>query len=47
MGTFPQVIKEGLELEGIEVGKCLDPIAPLSNDQREELRSIMQTMGLL
>jgi 4-hydroxy-tetrahydrodipicolinate synthase len=47
MGTFPQVIKEGLELEGIKVGKCLDPIAPLSNDQREELRSIMQTMGLL
>jgi 4-hydroxy-tetrahydrodipicolinate synthase len=47
MGTFPQVIKEGLELEGIAVGKCLDPISPLAEGQRETLRSIMQTMGLL
>lgn len=47
MGSFPQVIKEGLELQGLPVGKCLDPIRALSNNERETLRSVLTDMHLL
>ena len=46
MGTFPEVIKEGLSLQGFEAGNCLEPIAPLSPAQRERLRMILCEMGL-
>lgn len=47
MGTFPEVIKEGLELLGIPVGKCLDPIGRLKPGEREELRQVLVDMKLL
>lgn len=47
LGTFPEVIKEALELQGIPVGKCLPPIQRLSADEREQLRDILARMGLL
>ncbi len=47
MGTFPEVIKEGLELEGYPVGKCLAPIGPLTSDEREKLRVILKDMKLV
>ena len=47
MGTFPEVIKEGLELEGYNAGKCLPPIRPLSGEQREALRALLKEMGLI
>ncbi len=47
MGTFPEVIKEGLELEGFDAGKCLPPIRPLSGEQREALRVLLKEMGLI
>lgn len=47
MGSFPQVIKEGLELQGVPVGNCLEPIRPLSTDERETLRSVLSDMHLL
>lgn len=47
MGTFPEVIKEGLTLQGIPVGKCLDPIQELTPDQKEKLRSVLADMKLL
>lgn len=47
MGTFPEVIKEGLELEGFDAGKCLAPIRPLSGEQREALRALLKDMGLI
>ena len=47
MGTFPEVIKEGLELEGYNAGKCLPPIRPLSGEQREALRILLKEMGLI
>ena len=47
MGSFPQVIKEGLELQGVPVGNCLEPIRPLSTDERETLRSVLSDMRLL
>ena len=36
MGTFPEVIKEGLTLQGIPVGKCLDPIQELTAAEKRE-----------
>jgi 4-hydroxy-tetrahydrodipicolinate synthase len=47
MGTFPEVIKEGLELEGYPVGKCLAPIGSLTDEQREELRKVLQDLQLV
>lgn len=47
MGTFPEVIKEGLELEGFDAGTCLAPIRPLSGEQREALRVLLKDMGLI
>ena len=47
MGTFPEVIKEGLNLQGIPVGKCLDPIQELTDEQREKLRAVLVDMKLI
>jgi 4-hydroxy-tetrahydrodipicolinate synthase len=47
MGTFPAVIKEGLEMRGIPVGKCLDPIAELGDGDKVKLRLVLAEMGLV
>ncbi|SCP98903.1 4-hydroxy-tetrahydrodipicolinate synthase [Anaerobium acetethylicum] len=47
MGTFPAVIKEGLEQQGIHVGKCLDPIAELKTEEKERLHRVLMDMGLV
>lgn len=47
MGTFPAVIKEGLVLQGIPVGKCLDPISELKPDEKEKLKKILKDMKLI
>ena len=47
MGTFPEVIKEGLELLGIRAGKCLDPIQRLTDTDREKLRQVLVDMKLI
>lgn len=47
MGTFPEVIKEGLNLQGIPVGKCLDPIQELTAAEKEKLRAVLQDMKLI
>jgi len=47
MGTFPAVIKEGLVQQGFPVGKCLEPIAELSSQEKEELKEVLKSMKLL
>lgn len=47
MGTFPEVIKEALMMQGIPVGKCLDPIAELKKDEKMKLRQILVEMNLI
>jgi len=47
LGTFPTVIKEGLELQGIEAGPCFDPVGPMSADEREQLKKILKQMELI
>lgn len=47
MGTFPEVIKEGLIMQGFAVGKCLEPIAELTPPEKEKLRQVLCEMGLI
>ncbi len=47
LGTFPAVIKEALYLLGINVGQCLDPIRPMSVEEKAILKKILKEMGLL
>ncbi len=46
-GTFPVVIKEALDLIGMEGGPARAPVGPLSSEQRERLRGVLRDMGLL
>lgn len=46
MGTFPAVIKESLNLQGIPVGKCLEPIGELKTSEKQKLHKILKDMGL-
>ena len=47
LGTFPAVIKESLNLLGIEAGPCIEPAGPLTGDERAKLRKVLTDMGLL
>ncbi|MCL2569268.1 MAG: dihydrodipicolinate synthase family protein [Oscillospiraceae bacterium] len=47
MGTFPAVIKEGMNQLGLPVGKCLEPIAEITPEQKEELRKVLIGMDLI
>jgi 4-hydroxy-tetrahydrodipicolinate synthase len=47
LGTFPAVIKEGLNLLGIDAGPCMEPVGPMSDEERQQLRKILIDMGLL
>lgn len=47
MGTFPEVIKEGLQMQGIDVGKCVAPIAELTPEEKQKLYAVLQKMGLV
>ncbi len=46
-GTFPVVIKEALNLMGMEAGPCRGPVGPLAADQREKLKKVLQQMMVL
>ena len=47
IGTFPAVIKESLEMLGIEAGPCMAPVGPMTTAEREKLRTVLVQMGLL
>lgn len=47
LGSFPVVVKEALQLIGIDAGPTRAPIKPLDESKREKLRIILQQMGLL
>lgn len=47
MGTFPAVIKEGLVMQGIPVGKCLEPIGELRSDEKDRLRQVLRDLELI
>ena len=47
MGSFPVVLKEALRLTGQDCGDCVRPIQPLTEAQREKLRSVLKEMRLM
>lgn len=47
IGTFPAVIKEALEQLGIEAGPCMDPVGPMTKEERDKVRQVLLEMGLL
>lgn len=47
LGTFPSVIKESLNMLGIEAGPCMEPVGPMSNEERAKLSKVLTDMGLL
>lgn len=47
IGTFPAVIKESLALVGIDVGPCMAPVEPMTQEEREKVRQVLIGMGLL
>lgn len=47
LGSFPTVIKESLELLGIEAGPCMPPIGQMTSAEREQLKNVLIQMELL
>lgn len=46
-GTFPVVIKEALDIIGLEAGPARAPVGPMTPEQRERLREVLKEMGVL
>jgi 4-hydroxy-tetrahydrodipicolinate synthase len=46
-GTFPVVIKEALDLIGMEGGPARAPVGPMSDERREQLLGVLRGMGIL
>lgn len=46
-GTFPVVIKEALDLIGMEGGPCRAPVGPMSESQRERLKNLLKELNLI
>ncbi len=46
-GTFPVVIKEALDLMGLDAGPSRAPVGPMSLEKREELREVLKSMDVL
>jgi len=47
LGTFPVVIKEALNLIGIDAGVGIPPVGGISPKAKEELKEILKNMGLM
>ncbi len=46
-GTFPVVIKEALDLIGMEGGPARAPVGPMTSAQRERLKNLLVELGLV
>jgi 4-hydroxy-tetrahydrodipicolinate synthase len=47
LGTFPAVIKDALNLMGLDVGNCARPVNPLTDEERKKLKNILEGMNLI
>jgi 4-hydroxy-tetrahydrodipicolinate synthase len=47
LGTFPAVIKEALGMVGIDAGPCRRPVGDLSEQARERLRNVLESLNLI
>jgi 4-hydroxy-tetrahydrodipicolinate synthase len=47
LGTFPAVIKDALNLLGINIGRCVRPVNPLTEEEQKKLKVILTEMKLI
>ncbi len=47
LGTFPVVVKEALNMIGIDAGPAIPPVGPMTPENREKLRKVISGMGML
>lgn len=47
LGSFPTVLKESLELLGIEAGPSLAPIGKMSDEEKQQLKKTLTEVGVL
>ncbi len=47
LGSFPTVIKESLELLGIEAGPCMSPVGKMTEAEKAKLKDVLSKMRLL
>ena len=47
LGTFPVVVKEALNMIGIDAGPAIPPVGPMTPENREKLRKVISDMGML
>jgi len=46
-GTFPVVIKEALNLMGMDAGPARRPVGPMSEEKREQLAAVLRRLGVI
>lgn len=46
VGTFPVIVKEAMDLQGLPAGPCRRPVSPISEQKRKDLAGILAGMGL-
>ena len=47
LGTHPTMLKEALEILGIEAGPCLPPIGRMSGEEKEQLTAVLAELQLI
>jgi 4-hydroxy-tetrahydrodipicolinate synthase len=47
LGSFPVVMKEGMQLIGLDVGSTRPPILPMNPERRDILKNILKDIGLI
>lgn len=47
LGSFPAVIKEALNMIGVEVGACIRPTGGLNDEEKAQLRKILTDLKLI
>lgn len=47
LGSYPTILKESLELLGIDAGPCFAPVGPMNQENKVVLKNILQDAGLL
>jgi 4-hydroxy-tetrahydrodipicolinate synthase len=47
LGTFPVVVKEAMNLIGIDAGPARSPVGPMTEENRGRLRTVLEELGAL
>ncbi|MDC7229380.1 MAG: dihydrodipicolinate synthase family protein [Sphaerochaetaceae bacterium] len=47
LGSYPTILKESLELQGIDAGPCFAPVGPMNQENKVVLKNILADAGLL